>query len=64
MEDLIKTLYQVVGNKRYMHDIEKYLKRIEITPKEKHTLRYLIADLKELKQKAEHNPELKRYYGI
>lgn len=44
---LIRALYQKVGNKRYMHDLEDLLKRLEpLSAFENETLWYLIRDLK------------------
>lgn len=44
---LIRVLTQNIGNKRYMHDFENLLKRLEpLSSFETETLWYLIRDLK------------------
>lgn len=52
--EFIRGLFQVVGNKRYMSDIEQLFKTklSEISPKDKQSLRYLIQDLKRLQADA------------
>lgn len=44
---LIRALAQTLGNKRYLHDLEDLLKRLEpLSSYENETLWYLIRDLK------------------
>jgi len=44
---LIRALAQSLGNKRYLHDLEDLLKRLEpLSSYENETLWYLIRDLK------------------
>lgn len=54
MKELIRSLnsalIQLLGNKRYMSDIENMLNRLDdnaITPSEKQAIRYLIQDLRQ-----------------
>ena len=54
MKDLIQAFYQIIGNKRYMREVEELLTRMEakagaLEPKDKQALRYLINDLRQLK---------------
>jgi len=44
---LIRTLYQTVGNKRYLNDLENLLARLgDLSPEEDETLLMLAHDLK------------------
>ena len=44
---LMQALYSMLGNKRYLHDLEELLKDKlgDLTPEEDHTLVYLMRDL-------------------
>jgi hypothetical protein len=42
-----QTLYQILGNKRYLHDLEKMLSEVELTPEQKRAVLYLVQDLRE-----------------
>jgi hypothetical protein len=46
---LMQSLYQMLGNKRYLHDLEKLFqdKLADITPQENETLMFLMRDLKD-----------------
>lgn len=46
LRTLIQTLYQTLGNKRYLHDIEQMLSEIELTPEQQRAVLYLIQDLR------------------
>ena len=54
LREFTKTLFQVLGNKRYLCTLEKMFqdKLSDILPEEKRALRYLIQDLNELKRRA------------
>jgi len=52
---LMSSLYQAVGNKRYLHDLEQFLNGLEITPEVKQTLMYLSHDLNDLKHTSDRN---------
>jgi hypothetical protein len=61
VENLIRALYQTVGNKRYMYSIEKLLRENlaeQLTPPEREALRYLSQDLKNVKMDADRKPKL------
>ena len=51
VQTLIRSLYSVLGNKRYLHDLEDLLneKFAELTSFEDETIMYLARDLKRLK---------------
>lgn len=53
--NLIRTLYQTIGNKRYMHSIEILLqeKLKDLTPEQKEALRFLASDLTQLKMEGD-----------
>lgn len=56
VDTLIRALYQAVGNKRYMHSIDKLLREKlaeQIAPAEREALRYLAMDLRHLKTEAD-----------
>ena len=54
VQNLIRALYETVGNKRYMHDIEELLKKLpELTPNEQAAIRFLASDLRQLKISAD-----------
>ena len=53
----MQTLHRVLGNKRYLTDLEKIMKRIELEPHERQTIQFLIQDLNNLKQKAQQQPK-------
>ena len=57
MNELMRALYQLLGNKRYLNDLEKILERLELTPHERGTMQYLQNDLKQLENE---NSQLKR----
>lgn len=44
-EFLLSTLHRLLGNKRYLSDIEGILKRVELTPAELQALHFLANDL-------------------
>jgi len=46
---LMQTLYQILGNKKYLHDFEKLLKDKlgDLSPEDNETLMYLVRDLKQ-----------------
>jgi hypothetical protein len=46
ISSLIRALAQAVGNKRYLHDLEDLLNKLELTPHDEETIWYLIRDLK------------------
>jgi hypothetical protein len=46
ISSLIRALAQTVGNKRYLHDLENLLNKLELTPHDEETIWYLIRDLK------------------
>lgn len=53
-DEFVDALYQVVGNKVYMRDIEKLFKslnNVEVTPTQKDSMHYLIRGLRGLQQK-------------
>jgi hypothetical protein len=49
---LIQAFYQLLGNKRYIHDLEILLneKLTDLTPHEQQTLMYLFHDLKSIRR--------------
>lgn len=50
IQNLIRALYETVGNKRYMHSIEEMLKKLpDLTPAEREAIRYLASDLRQVK---------------
>jgi len=51
IRNLIRALYHAVGNKRYMHDIEKVLEKLgelDLSRSEKESLQFLAIDLERL----------------
>lgn len=50
IQDFVRSLYQAVGNKRYMQGVEQAFERCEFTPQELSDLRYLANDIRELSQ--------------
>lgn len=48
LRDLVTTLYQLLGNKRYLHDLEVILGWLELNPHDSQTIMYLMRDLKDL----------------
>ena len=48
MKELMKTLYVLLGNKRYLHDLEKILEKLDLTPAERQTMEHLRNDLRNL----------------
>ena len=56
----IRAIYQVVGNKRYMHDIEGLFRKIEesdieITASERQALQLLARDLESVRNESDRN---------
>lgn len=49
---LMRSLYQALGNKRYLHDVEIILERLELTAAEENTLQMLSRDIANLHQEA------------
>ena len=51
IQNLIRALYETVGNKRYMHSIEEMLKKLpaDLTPPEREAIRSLASDLRQVK---------------
>jgi hypothetical protein len=47
---LMSSLYQLLGNKRYLKDFETILDRIVLEPKDNETIMYLVKDLNNVKQ--------------
>ena len=54
-KEFISALYQTIGPKRYLHDLESVFDRVEFTATEKQALRYLINDLRHLKSTSDQN---------
>lgn len=50
MKELMASFIRLIGNKRYMSDLERILVRLEVTPQERHTLQLLTQDLNYIKQ--------------
>lgn len=48
VRNLMQALYMAIGNKRYMHDIEKLFESVDLTPEQQQALRYLAQDLRRL----------------
>lgn len=48
VRNLMQALYQTIGNKRYMLDLEKLFEGIELTPEQQQALRYLAQDIRRL----------------
>ena len=56
MNDLIRAITQLVGNKRYIVDLQKILEKLDLTPHERQTMQHLVQDLNQAnidKQQAE-----------
>lgn len=51
MQELIRTLAQLLGNKRYLLDLETILTKLDLTPKERQTMQFLKEDLRMLETK-------------
>ena len=49
VSSLIITLHRLLGNKRYLNDLEKLLGTLEMSPFDNETLWHLVRDLKQLK---------------
>lgn len=49
IHQLMRSLYQSIGNKRYLHDLEIFLSKLELSPEEAQTLCYLSRDIENLK---------------
>ena len=68
IQNLIKSVYQAVGNKVYMRDVEKILQKLEaleLTAQEEQALEYLARDL--VRVKSERNRlknDNKRHWGF
>jgi hypothetical protein len=45
VQHLMQVLYRTVGNKRYLHDLEVLLKKLELTGHDEQTLHFLARDL-------------------
>jgi hypothetical protein len=52
LNGFMKSLYVNLGNKRYLHDIEKALERLELTAEEKYSFRLLGNDIDDLGRRA------------
>jgi len=52
---LMDSLYQALGNKRYLHDVEMILAKMELTADEERTLLLLANDIANLKNEASNN---------
>ena len=63
VKNLVNTLTQTVGNKRYIRDLEKLLeeKLTDLSPFEAQTIQYLINDLKFSNNQKDQN-EKRRWY--
>lgn len=48
VRNLMQALYQTIGNKRYLLDIEKLFEGVELTPEQQQALRYLAQDIRRL----------------
>jgi hypothetical protein len=48
VSSLITTLHRLLGNKRYLNDLEKLLGTLEMSPFDNETLWHLVRDLKQL----------------
>jgi hypothetical protein len=44
-QNLMSSLYRLIGNKVYMRTIEAKIKTLDLTPEEKQAFEYLIRDL-------------------
>ncbi len=56
MNELIRAITQLVGNKRYIVDLQKILDRLDLTHNERQTMQHLVRDLNQVgidKQQAE-----------
>lgn len=60
-KNLIQALYQLIGNKVYLKNIEDLLETIELTPSEKQSFRYLAQDLRSIYHQENSN---KRKFGL
>lgn len=60
MRELMNVLYRLLGNKRYLKDIEAILERQGLSTREEESIRYLMRDLIELENKLQNNK--KRFY--
>ena len=62
----IRAIYQVVGNKRYMHDIEGLFRKIEesidITASERQALQLLARDLESVRNESDRNSRKARQW--
>ena len=47
----MKVLYSILGNKRYLKDLEDILSRVELRPEERQTFHLLARDLQSLENK-------------
>jgi hypothetical protein len=46
---LMQAFRRLLGDKGYMRDLDKIIERIELTPEEEATLRYLVVDLNSMR---------------
>ena len=65
----IRAIYQVVGNKRYMHDIEGLFRKIEesdieITASERQALQLLARDLESVRNESDRNSRKARQWWL
>lgn len=60
---IIRSLYQIVGNKGYMKDIEHFLDRAELTISELTALTHLVRDLKDQKATVDNSSSTKYWKG-
>ena len=50
LTQLMQALFQTIGNKRYLYDLEKMIVNLELTPEQLQTVSYLIRDILDLEQ--------------
>jgi len=48
MKELMRIFYQLLGNKRYLYDLENILDKLDLSPKERQTMNFLKNDLQSL----------------